>query len=503
MKSIIVAIDIGTTNVKCVVANRALHMLGQCQSEYETHCVGVAWFEQNPLDWWAHAKLALAGALEQAGVPASEVAAVAVSSQAPCMVPLDAEGQPLRPALIWMDRRSDAQCEAMNRTLGEDLIFHDTGNIADPFYMFGELLWFKENEPELYDRTRCVLQCNGYVNYRLTGEQTIDCVHASITQCYDVRRHCWSEAMLSAFGVPASILPRVVDDAEIIGGVCAAAARETGIPAGTPVLGGSVDGVVAGLEGGVFGDGEAVEMTGTSSVLVLGTTEPHFSKKLTYIYGAIPGQHYLLGCMSTTGGALKWYRNTLMRGSAHGAYDRMNQLIEAECPEPTPLVFLPYMAGERAPIWDTHAKGAFLGITPDTREADMLRAMQEGATFALMDNLTEGLRAGADVRVMRAVGGHTHSDIWMKIKASVLNMPIEIPRQSYGAPGGLLGLLGYALGDYGSIVEACDAYFVIDRVVEPVARWVDWYRDQFMIFKQYYDRCRDTFRMADEMRAKR
>ena len=133
----------------------------------------------------------------------------------------------------------------------------------------------------------------------------------------------------------------------------------------------------------------------------------------------------------------------------------------------------------------------------------MIRAIQEGAAFVLMDNLIEGRKAGADIQVMRAVGGHTRSDIWMKIKASVLNMPIEIPHQSFGAPGGLLALLGKALGEFSSVAEACAANFEIDRVVEPEKRWVSWYEDQFALFKQYYNQCRDTFRMADEMRARR
>ena len=503
MKSVIVAIDIGTTNVKCVIADRSLRMLAEYESEYPTRCVGVACFEQDCEDWWKHARTALLGALARAGVSAGEAAVVAVSSQAPSMLPVDGRGRALRPAMIWMDRRSDAQCQAMNRRLGEDRVFGLTGNAADPFYTFSELLWFREHEPELFEQTRCVLQCNGYVNYRLTGEMTIDRAHASITQCYDVEAGRWSDEIMSAFGIPESLMPRVVGCDEVIGGVSAEAAAETGLPVGTPVLGGSVDGAASGLEGGVFGDGTAVEMSGTSSVLVLGTTQPHYSRKLTYMYSPIPGQHYLLGCMSTTGGALKWYRDTLHRGTGGNAYQQMNALIESKCPDPTPLIFLPYLAGERAPIWDTHAKGAFLGITFDTGEADMIRAIQEGAAFVLMDNLIEGKKAGADIRVMRAVGGHTRSDIWMKIKASVLNMPIEVPRHSFGAPGGLLALLGKAMGDFASVAEACAANFEIDRVVEPEANWVSWYEDQFALFKQYYNQCRETFRMADEMRARR
>lgn len=503
VKEVIVAIDIGTTNVKCVVADREMRVIADCVSEYKTHSVGIARFEQDCEDWWTHTKIALSCALAKAGLSPSCVIGIAVSSQAPTMLPVDANGKAVHPALIWMDRRSDAQCAQMKDNIGADRVFEITGNTADPFYTYGELLWFKQECPEAFERTHCVLQCNGYVNLRLTGEFTIDRTHASITQCYDVTKGCWDEEMLRAFSVPAGILPRVVECDEIIGGVCEAAAKETGLRPGTPVLGGSVDGAAAALEGGVLKSGDAVEMSGTSSVLLVGTAEKHCSPNLTYMYGAIPGQHLLLGCMSTTGGALKWYRDELFAQGEGNAYERMNKIILADCPEPTPLVFLPYMAGERAPIWDTHAKGAFLGLTFDTREADMLRAIQEGAAFALMDNLTEAKMAGAKIDRLRAVGGSTNSDIWMQIKASVTGMPIEIPSQNLGAPGGLLALLASKLGDYASIEEACGAILKIERTVEPVERWIEWYKDQFEIFKAYYKGCKEVFRMSDKARQKK
>ena len=502
MRDIIIAIDIGTTNVKCVAADRRLRKLGECTSEYETHCVGIASFEQNCEDWWEHTRIALAGALRQAAATPADVAAIAVSSQAPTMQPVDAQGDPVRPALIWMDRRGGAQSRDMTERLGEDNIFRIAGSIPDPYYTFDELLWFKENEPEKYARTHCVLQCNGYVNFRFTGEFTIDRPHASLTQCYDVNAGDWSREIMDAYGVPVSLMPRVVDCTEVIGGVCRQAAMETGIPEGTPVLGGCVDANGAGLEGGVFEDGSVVEMSGTSSVVIVGTAEKYFSKKLTYMYGSWPGQNYLVCCMSTTGASLKWYRDTLYKGGSGNAYDNLNRLVMEQCPEPTSLIYLPYLAGERAPIWDPHAKGAFLGLTLDTREGELVRAIQEGAAFALMDNLAEAYRTGVQVKRMRAVGGSTNSDIWMKIKASVIDMPIEIPRQNLGSPGGVLAMLGYALKEFDSIQQAAMANFEIDRVVEPEKRWVERYREQFGLYKRYYEGCRETFRLVDEMRSK-
>lgn len=502
MSRVFAAIDIGTTNVKCVVSDCEMNVLADCSSEYQTHSTGPARFEQDCEDWWVHTKIALSGALSKAGVSALSVAGIAVSSQAPSMLPVDRCGKALYPALIWMDRRSDVQCDEMNRRIGAERIFQITGNNADPFYTFSELLWFRENCPEQFGKTYSVLQTNGYVNFRLTGEMTIDRTHASITQCFDVNTGRWSEEILRAFDLDASIMPRLVDCDEIIGGVSEIAAAETGLKPGTPVLGGSVDGAAAGLEGGAFDSGKAVEMSGTSSVLLIGSNEMHCNPNLTYMYSAIEHMHLLLGCMSTTGGALKWYRDQLFHEDGANAYDRMNQKILAECPNPSSVIFLPYLAGERAPIWDTHAKGAFLGLTFDTKEADLLRAIQEGAAFALMDNLTEVRKAGVEINALRAVGGSTRSDIWMQIKASVTGLPIEIPIQNLGAPGGLLALLSSKLGSFNSIQDACNSILKIERIVEPNPEWVECYQEQFEIFKSYYKGCKDTFRAADTARQK-
>lgn len=494
------AVDIGTTNVKCVISDSDMRVLSEATKEYRTISINSYMHEQDPEDWWNCTTETIRAALSKANLNGSDVIGICVSSQAPSMLPMDGEGRPLRNALIWMDRRSDDQCDEMNAKIGVEKVFNVTGNASDPFYTYPELLWFKEKEPEKYEKCVCVLQTNGYVNFRLTGELTIDRTHASITQCFDVKRGEWDMDILKAFDVDPSILPKVYPCEQVIGTVTAAASEQTGIPVGTPVLAGAVDGAAAGLEGGVFGSNTAVEMSGTSSVLVAGSDEMCFSPKLTYMYSAIEGQNYLLGCMSTTGGVLKWWRDTIRRESGNAYYDTVNRDIMKNSPDPTKLYILPYLAGERAPIWDTHAKGVIAGITFDTTESDILRGIMEGASYALMDNICEAEAAGVSIKKMRAVGGTTNSDIWMKIKASIIGRPIEVPKQSLGAPGGLLAILAGSLGDYGDTRTACGKMFEIDHIVEPVNAWIEPYRDRFEIFRSLYRNNKETYRAMDEVR---
>lgn len=502
MKDLILAVDIGTTNVKCVLARRDMTVLSEATSEYKTHSYGIACFEQDHQDWWKHTVIVIRKALGKAGAPGSDVAAIAVSSQAPTMLPVKKDGTSTHPALIWMDRRCDEQCALMEERMGEGRVYQITGNSSDPFYTFGKLLWFKEHYPREFENTHSILQCNGYINYCLTGEMTIDRAHACLSQCYDVHKGDWSDEILSAFGVDRAIMPRILDCDQVIGTVHATAARETGLSEGALVLGGTVDSAAAVLEGGLTQDGLGIEMSGTSSVLLVGSEAIHTSPNLTYMCSAVPNQHLLLGCMSCTGGALKWYRDNIYSDRSADCYNAMNREILRDCPNPASVVFLPYLSGERAPIWDTHAKGAFVGLKVGTTQGEMLRAMQEGAAFALMDNMREVMAAGAKIDTLRAVGGSTNSDVWMRIKASVTNRPIEIPKTSLGAPGGLLAMLATRVGEFSSIPEACNALVKIDRVVEPVTAWVEWYKEQFAAFRQYYQQLKAGFAHADAMRQK-
>lgn len=228
-------------------------------------------------------------------------------------------------------------------------------------------------------------------------------------------------------------------------------------------------------------------------MLLVGSDRPHTSPNLTYMYSVVPEQHLLLGCMSTTGGVLKWYRDTFCDRADPAIYKKLDAQILAQCPEPSPLIFLPYLAGERAPIWDTNAKGVLAGITCATTQAEIIRAAEEGAAFALMDNITEARASGAQLRTLRAVGGSVNSRIWMQIKASVAGMPIEIPASCHGAPGGMLAVLSCAEGEFASIREAAANLVRIRETVDPVAAWIPVYQEKFELFRSTYRHLKPDF----------
>ena len=377
--------------------------------------------------------LALQAAAAKASVRTGEIGRIAVSSQAPTMLPVDAAGRPLGNALIWMDRRSDAQCIDMGRRIGDGTVYRITGNKADPFYVYSELLWFKQNQPALYEKTRWILQANGYLNLRLTGSFTLDATHASITQCYDVLHRCWSSELLQPYGVPAELFPPVSQPVDVIGTVTQEAAAQTGLRAGTEVLAGSVDGAAAALEGGVTADGVAVEMSGTSSVLLVGSDRPHTSPNLTYMYSVVPEQHLLLGCMSTTGGVLKWYRDTFCDRADPAIYKKLDAQILAQCPEPSPLIFLPYLVGTNAPEFDADAAGMFWGLRQEHDVFDMAHAVMEGVAFMLRKNCDAIAAKGTKPDHIIATGGGAKSPVWCQLQADITGLPREKEAACLGA----------------------------------------------------------------------
>lgn len=487
------ALDIGTTNIKCVLFGPGAAPVAQATREHSTEYPKPSWAEQRAEAWWDGAVETIREVLSKSGADASSIGAVAVSGQAPTLLALDAAGRPLAPAIIWMDRRSAGQCERLAREIGAERIYGITGNWPDSFYLLSKLRWFRENRPELADRTAVFLQSNGYINFMLTGERSADAGHASLSQVCGLASGAWSGELLKAAGFDVTVMPHIAESGEVVGKVNARAAALTGLKAGTPVLAGAVDAIGGALEAGILGEGASAEMSGTSSTLLMASESARPSPKLTYIKGAAPRHHISAGPMSSTGASLKWLRDLAYGGAGSGAYDLINAEAAAGGAGPTGIIFLPYMAGERAPIWDSDARGAFIGLTLDKTRADLARAVMEGAAFALRDNVEAAEAAGFALGRLRVVGGHSGSEAWLRIKASVLDREIEAMGDSLGAPGGLAYLLAVHTGEFGSVAEAAARCLKPGRIVEPAREWVGRYDELFERYKAAYAHLREDF----------
>ena len=503
MEDLLLGIDVGTSSVKTALVDLRGKLQAASAAEYPLHHIRPAWVEQNPEDWWQGACRAMRAVLAQVAHGRERVRAVAVSCQTPTLLPLDRRGQPLRPAIIWMDRRAEAEREQLAAQLGADEIYRITGNRLDAFFVASRLRWLRHHEPETLRQTSQFVQVNGYINYRLTGSMALDTANAVFLQLRHYASGEWSSALCEACGVEPSQFPPVIEGASMQGEVTAAAAEACGLRPGTPVLAGTVDSPAAALEVGVVEPGIAAEMTGTSTVVILpndrGLTEP----ALIALPHVFPGIHLLAGAMVSSGGCLRWFRDRLgqpevqIAGAAmSGAFDQLTGLAAEVGPGSDGVIFLPYMMGERSPIWNANARGVFFGLTLATSRGALVRAILEGAAFALRHTVEAAARAGAQVHELRSVGGCSRSDLWNQIKADVLGIPVVLPQTPIGSPFGAALLAGMGTGVFADPRQSILQMVRLEKCFEPDRANHARYTRSYQLYRSIYEHLRDDFDYA-------
>jgi xylulokinase len=463
-KELLIGVDVGTTSTKAVVFDLMGNILAQAAQEYPTYYPLPNWAEQDPEDWWQATCSVLQRIFAEHAIDPQAVAGLGISCQAPTMTAVDRSGQPQYPALIWMDRRSEPQCEWLRSQLDEKAITRINGGRVDPYYLAPKLLWFKWEQPERYAQTHLVLQANAYIVHKLTGRFYMDHSHGPITLFFDSAGLHYSTSLLDQMDIDPAKLPPLAQCGEVVGEVSPSAALATGLAAGTLVIAGMTDGTAAAVEAGLVNAGDAVEMTGQSTVLLICSDRPYLGRDLIPLGHAVPGRHLVVGALVASGGALRWFRDQLgereRQEAARLGIDPFDLLAEAAAqrePGANRLVFLPYMYGERSPIWDSDARGVFFGLSLATQKGDLVRAIMEGAAFGLRHNIEVASGGGFPLTKLACVGGGARSALWNQIKADVLNRPLHLPQTTTGAPFGDAILAAAALGLHPSIEAAVRA----------------------------------------------
>ncbi len=504
MDKLLLGIDVGTTAAKAALFGVEGRLYAVGQADYPLHHVHPGWVEQQPEDWWRAVCTAVQQALAVVpGECAARVAGVAVSAQAPTLIALDRSGKPVRPALIWMDRRAEAEAAQFDALLGEGETYRITGNRPDAFYVAPKLLWLKTHEPHLLKQTHKFLQITGYINYRLTGQFSLDPVHAGLLQLRDYASGEWSVALCDLCGVEPLQFPEIKPGHHIMGEVIHEAAAATGLLPGTPVMVGTVDGAAAALEAGAVEVGMAAEMTGTSTVLLMPNDGRVTEAAFIAMPHAVPGVHLLLGAMVASGASLRWFRDQLGLAEVQAGrqlhidpFDLLTQQAGQVSAGSEGVLFLPYMMGERAPIWHTQARGVFFGLSLATRKAALIRAILEGTAFALRHNVEVARRAGVQLSEIRSVGGGSRSALWNQIKADVVGVPVLLPQTSVGAPFGDAVLVGMGLGMYPDVNQALREMVTVQSRYEPDEKNGQYYNEIYPLFRRIYEHLHDDFDLA-------
>ena len=480
----LLGIDVSTTATKAVLVAGDGSVAGTGASGYGVDTPRPGWSEQDPEVWWEATGLAVREALHAAGVTAAKVRAVGLTGQMHGSVLLDRAGSVVRPALLWNDQRTSAECDEIRRRVGAQRLVHLTGNDALTGFTAPKLLWVRRHEPEVWSRVVHVLLPKDYVRYRLTGKLATDVADASGTLLLDVPARAWSAQVMADLDLDATLLPALLEGPQRSGRISRAAAEEVGLAAGTPVVAGGGDQAANAVGVGAVSPDTGALSLGTSGVVFVPTTSPVVEERgrVHAFCHAVPNTWHVMGVMLSAAGSLRWYRDVLAPGTSFAE-------LVAEAADVPPgadgLVFLPYLTGERTPHADPSARGAFVGLTVRHTRPHLTRAVLEGVAFGLRDGLELMRRAGVDLPAeLRASGGGTRSALWMQIISDVLRTPLSVTATAEGAAYGAALLASPVAGWYGSVTTATGALVTTSGSTRPVRP--DDYEQPYQLYRSLY-----------------
>ena len=487
-------IDVGTTAVKALVVDELGSVVGEAESSLDVSVPQPGWAEQNPSDWWQGTVNAVRAACAQAGV--REVKVIGLSGQMHSSVVLDESDRVLRPAILWNDVRTTAQCRSINDRVGKEGLRRLVGNPALEGFTAPKLLWMRDEEPHLFDQARTLLLPKDYVRLLMTGEKATEPSDAAGTLLFDVRRSHWSEEMIDSLELDPSILPPVRGSSSVTGGLTAAAAEALGLKQGTPVVGGGADNAAAAVGSGVVEQRAMQTSIGTSGAVVAPIERPRVDPgmRIHSFNHAIADTWYLMGVVLSAGAALGWFRQVLSGPSGTPlTYDELIAEATDTPPGADGLTFLPYLTGERTPHADSNARGAFVGMHTGHHRGHLVRAVMEGVVFALRDSLELMRGLGVDATEAVAVGGGARSVFWRQMQADALGVPVVTVAPSGGAPYGAAVLAAVGSGGFGSVREACRSWIrPLDRM-EPSPEVADAYGEAYERYRSLYPRLKPHF----------
>ncbi|MBQ9550751.1 MAG: xylulokinase [Lachnospiraceae bacterium] len=493
MAEYLLGIDIGTSSCKIVLFDKEGNVAATETGEYQVYYPHEGWAEQNPDEWWNAVAESTKKIIEKSGIDPSDIAGVGTDGQSWSAIAVDKDGKCLMNTPIWMDTRSEDICRELRERLG-DRIFELSGNSLQPSYTTAKIIWYKREFPDVYKNIRYILQSNSFIVYRLTGAVTHDISQGYGLSCFDMRKGKWDADMAREMDIPEEFLPEIVPCHKVVGQVTREAAALTGLKEGTPVVAGGLDAACGTLGTGVLKNGETQEQGGQAGGMSI--CLDHYAADPALILGfhVVPDKWLLQG--GTTGGAgvMRWitanfgdYERTLEKERNLSDVAQFNELAEGVAPGSDGLVFLPYMAGERSPIWDPKAKGVWYGIDFTKTKAHFIRSAMEGGAFALRHNLEIAERCGGEVKELRAMGGASLAKIWTQIKSDVTGKPITVCHSGTETSLGAAILAGVGTGVYKSFEEAVRLTVYTTRHHEPDPSNKEVYDRNYRTYIELYE----------------
>ncbi|MEZ6045313.1 MAG: xylulokinase [Planctomycetaceae bacterium] len=506
--AVYLGIDIGTSGTKTLAMEEGGKILASATVEYPLYSPKPGWSEQDPEDWWQATIKSVKQVLKQGKIKKEEVKGLGLSGQMHGSVFLDKKQEVIRPALLWNDQRTAAECDEIEKRAGgrKKLI----GMVANPAltgFTAPKILWLRNNEPKNYARTTQVLLPKDYVRFRLTGEFATEVSDASGTLLLDVKKRNWSNKLLGLLEIDSQLLPRVYESEEVSGTLHSAAAKLMGLNEGTPVVGGGGDQAAGAVGNAIVQRGVISATLGTSGVVFAHSDEVEIDPegRVHTFCHAVRGKWHMMGVVLSAGGSLQWYRNQLGEDAVQAAKKQKidpYEIITAQAAEVEAgsegLYFLPYLAGERTPHADPYARGAWIGLSLRHGRSHMVRSLMEGATYAMRDCLEIIKGMNVPVNEIRVSGGGARSPFWRQMQADIYGQPVCTINAEEGPAYGVALLAAAGTGAYKDVVEACNATISVVSKTKQSSKTAKVYDKLYPMYGQLYRSLKGDFKTIQQ-----
>ncbi|GAX91689.1 xylulokinase [Effusibacillus lacus] len=504
----LLGIDLGTSSVKTILVDQEGRMIGSETAGYPLEQPFPGWAEQNPKVWWYATVAALDGLFKKSGVDPRQIEGIGLSGQMHGSVFLDENKQVLRPAILWCDQRTAAECEWIEKNVGPEKWNRWVANRPLTGFTAPKILWVKKHEPEIYRHIRHILLPKDYIRFRLTGELATEVSDASGTLLFDVVRRTWSKEMFDVLDIPADWMPAAHESHFVSSVITSEVADRLGLKKGVPVVGGGGDNAAGAVGTGVVKTGRVLVSLGTSGVVFAHSDQPlvDIENRLHSFCHAVAGKWHTMGVILSAAECLKWWRTNvgqqeeqIAKQSGRSVYDVMCEAADTVPPGSNGLLFLPYLLGERTPYADPDARGAFIGMTLRHDKAAMTRAVLEGVAFALRDSLEIMKQLQIPLSEIRVTGGGAKSKVWRQIIADIMGIEVVSLAVDEGPAYGAALLAGEGAGLYPSVEEACENFIRTEDRILPNPERLQRYDEYYKIYRQMYGVLQNQFHRLSEL----
>ena len=503
-QNVYLGIDVGTSGTKVLAINGEGKILASGVGEYPCYAPKPLWSEQDPEDWWQAVVKVVPEVLAKGGIKGYDVKAIGLSGQMHGSVFLDKSDRVIRPAILWNDQRTEAECKEIEEAVGgRSRLIELVGNPAMSGFTAPKILWLRNNEPENFDKVAKILLPKDEIRRRLTGEYATEVSDASGMLLLDVANRRWSKELLSALQLDETLFGRVYESEDVTGRLTASAAEALGLTTDCVVVGGAGDCAAGAVGAGVVREGALSTSLGTSGVVFAHSDSAHYDPlgRVHTFCHAVRGKWHMMGVTLSAAGSLQWFRNALCqeldaqaKASGRDVYEILSEEASKSPTGSDGLFFLPYLSGERTPHADPTARGCFIGLTLAHDRGRIARSIMEGVTYSLREAVEIFRSLGTTVSEVRASGGGAKSGFWRQLQADVFNARVATLSSEEGPAYGVALLAAVGGGDYSSVVEACDATLSEASSVSPNEEANRYYNAAFPVYQGLYRALKENFR---------